>query len=107
MLVEVTYILLILIGAAVMVFLIFYNLAGKEPWFFKLNKSDDGKLDLIHGLIKIGDVGESISGLRPMGKALIEGKEYEVTTNGEYVDQNKSIQVIGVLKNKITVSKIN
>jgi len=106
MLIKIIYLVLILLLLLVVVFVVFYTVSGKKAWFFKLNKSYDGKLDQVAGLVHIGDEGVCISGLRPMGKAIFKGNEFEVTSNGEYIDEKTSIKVIGVLKNKITVTKI-
>lgn len=106
MLVNIIYLLLAVIATGVIGFVVFYVLSGKKPWFFKLNNAVNEKLDQVDGLVKEGDEGYCLSGLRPMGKAMISGNEYEVTSNGEYVEENSPIKVIRVIKNKITVSKI-
>jgi membrane-bound serine protease (ClpP class) len=107
MLTQVIYILLILIALVVLGFVVFYKMSGKRAWFFKLNNAVDEKLDQVEGLLDLGDEGVSLSGLRPMGNAIINGNEYEVTSNGEYIEENTPIKVIGVLKNRITVTKVN
>jgi len=107
MLIQVVYLLLILITIAVIAFVVFYKVSGKEAWFFKLNNSVEEKLDQVEGLLKPGDEGVSLSGLRPMGNAIIAGSEYEVTSNGEYIAEKTPIKVVGVVRNKITVIKIN
>lgn len=104
---NVTYLLLVVICLSVVAFVIFYKLSGKSPWFFKLNNADDSKLDQVQGLINVGDEGICLSRLGPIGKAFISGNEYEVTSNGEYIEEKTPIKVIGIIKNKVTVSKIN
>lgn len=104
---QITYLLLALIGVSVIGFVVFYKLSSKKAWFFKLNNAVEGKLDQVDGLVNLGDEGMSLSGLRPMGNAMIAGVEYEVTSNGEYIEEKSPIKVIGVVKNKITVIKIN
>ena len=106
MLIKVIYMLLAVIFVGVAAFIVFYNMSGKKKWFFKLNNAVDEKLDQVHGLVKVGDGGTSLSRLVPMGKAMFEGNEYEVTSQGEFIDEKTPIKVVGVLKNRITVSKI-
>lgn len=107
MLIKVTYVLLVLILIVVVSFIVFYIVSGKKKWFFKLNNAVDEKLDQVHGLVKVGDGGTSLSRLVPMGTALFEGNEYEVTSQGEFIEEKTPIKVVDVLKNRITVSKIN
>ncbi|MDR2083938.1 MAG: hypothetical protein LBP67_02970 [Bacteroidales bacterium] len=57
--------------------------------------------------IKVGDKGNSVSRLAPMGKAFINEKYYEVGTLGEFVDHQKPIEVIKIDGNKIIVKQIN
>lgn len=56
--------------------------------------------------IKVGDIGKSISRLAPMGKANINGTYFEVSSNGQMIDQGSEIEVIKIVGNKITVKLI-
>jgi membrane-bound ClpP family serine protease len=107
MLMKVSYVLLVLILIVVVAFVVFYKMSGKKQWFFKLNNAVDGKLDQVGGLVKVGDNGVCLSRLVPMGKAMFEGNDYEVTSQGEFIEVKTPVKVIGVLKNRITVTKLN
>ena len=57
-------------------------------------------LDLIH------QRGEAYTKLRPVGTALINDKRYEVTTNGDYIEQGEKIEVIEATPMKIVVKRV-
>lgn len=65
----------------------------------------DSKMNTIEKELNPGDKGKSISRLAPMGKALINNEYYEVSTNGEFIDENQEITVIKVEGSKILVKK--
>lgn len=53
--------------------------------------------------IAIGDVGKTLSALRPSGNALINGIKVEVSTIGDSIDSHTDIVVKEILENKIIV----
>ena len=54
----------------------------------------------------IGKVGTSISMLRPAGKAIFDGKRYDVVTQGDLIDKGDEIKIIEVKGNHIVVKKV-
>jgi membrane-bound ClpP family serine protease len=71
-----------------------------------LSTAIDSKVNVIdHELIKTGDTGKTSSRLAPMGKALINGEFYEVSTNGDFIDQQTDIVVEKIEFNKIIVKR--
>jgi membrane-bound ClpP family serine protease len=56
---------------------------------------------------RVGAEGQTVSALRPMGKAEIENKLYEVKTLGEYLDSGSKIRIIKIESNQIIVEPIN
>lgn len=63
--------------------------------------NDDFKLDL-----EVGDKGQTISSLKPVGKAIFHDKEIEVRSNGGFVDENVEIEVLRIESSKIFVQPI-
>ncbi len=55
--------------------------------------------------ITVGMTGRTQTGLRPAGKALFDGKGYEVHSRGGFIAPDKSVQVISIVGNKITVKE--
>ena len=53
--------------------------------------------------VAIGDVGITVSALRPIGKAEIADQLMEVRTIGDYVDSSKEIKVVDIEDGKIIV----
>ncbi len=52
-----------------------------------------------------GKEGESLTPLRPVGTALIEGKRYSVVTGGEFIERGESIVVHSIEGSRIVVRK--
>jgi membrane-bound ClpP family serine protease len=71
-----------------------------------LNTSIDSKVNTINPDLKAGDTGKTISRLAPMGKAYINNEYFEVSTNGEYVEENSQIIVLKIEGNRILVKKV-
>ncbi|OPZ99835.1 MAG: hypothetical protein BWY70_00872 [Bacteroidetes bacterium ADurb.Bin408] len=87
---------------------LFFSLRSKTWKKFSLEHEVDGKVNVIdENAIKTGDTGTTVSRLAPMGNALINGEIYEVSTNGDFIDQEKEIIVIKIEKNKIIVKLKN
>ena len=63
--------------------------------------NEDVKVD-----IKEGDIGETVSALRPIGKAEFNGQFVEVRTVGDYIESSKKVKVIRISDNKI-IGKLN
>ncbi|MEJ5305501.1 MAG: NfeD family protein [Ignavibacteria bacterium] len=55
----------------------------------------------------VGKKGKAISLLRPAGIALIDGKRYDVVSEGEFIKKDEEIIVTEVIGSKIIVKKIN
>lgn len=54
----------------------------------------------------VGKSGEARSPLRPAGKAFIEGKYYDVVTEGDFVDNGSRVRVMKISGNRIVVVKV-
>ncbi|MCM8799456.1 MAG: ATP-dependent Clp protease proteolytic subunit [Candidatus Omnitrophica bacterium] len=53
----------------------------------------------------LGKTGKTLSSLRPSGRAEIEGKTFDVISEGEFIDKGKLIKVIRIEGNKIIVKE--
>lgn len=53
----------------------------------------------------VGRYGETISLLRPAGKARIDGRVVDVVSNGPFIPEGRSIQVVQVSGNRIVVTE--
>ncbi|GAA4423040.1 hypothetical protein GCM10023188_01380 [Pontibacter saemangeumensis] len=58
-------------------------------------------------LLEVGEVGKTISALRPQGTALFADRHHEVQTRGEFVAPNTNVRIIRLQQNKITVEAIS
>lgn len=55
--------------------------------------------------LNVGDIGEAISRLNPMGKAMFNDHFFEVSSKGDYIEAHSSIEIVNIEGSKITVIK--
>ncbi len=67
------------------------------------SKVNEGEVDSL----TVGTEGLTVSALRPVGKATLGEKMYEVKTLGEYLDSGSRVRVIKIVMNQIIVEPIN
>jgi membrane-bound ClpP family serine protease len=80
------------------------SLRGKTWKKIALSDSIKSRVNVVEGdKLKVGDEGITVSRLVPMGKALINDEYYEVSTHGEFIDQQSAITVEKIDNNKIYV----
>jgi membrane-bound ClpP family serine protease len=88
--------------------LILYYSFKSNVWSrFSLKSSMQGKVnegDL--ELLTVGTEGQTISALRPIGKASLGDKIFEVKTRGEYLDSGSKVRVVNIIMNQIIVEPI-
>lgn len=74
---------------------------------FALTDVIEGKANNIHELrIDVGDVGITVSALRPAGTAIINEQRAEVHADGEFILANEQIVVIKKNHNRIYIKKL-
>ena len=74
---------------------------------FALKSTNTSKVNEDPVGLTIGDEGVAISALRPIGKAEIGRKTFEVKTLGGYVDTGKRIRIIQINSNQIIVEPLS
>jgi len=83
-----------------------FSIRSKTWKRIALSTSIDSKVNVIDkDKIRPGDIGRTVSRLAPMGKAMINGELYEVSTNGDFIDQQTEIEVVNIEYNKIIVKR--
>lgn len=55
----------------------------------------------------VGMEGQTVSALRPIGKAELNNQTVEVKTTGDYLDSGSKIRIIKIISNQIIVEPIN
>ncbi len=100
---------IVLISSVIITLVATFISFKSEAWKrFANSKSIKSKVN--EGLtetLKIGDEGETVSSLKPVGKALFGEKEYEVSSLGNFVLEKTAIKIIKIEINKIIVEPIN
>lgn len=101
----------ILILVAILVFipvLLYFLFKGKAVKPIMLSSDIDGKvINVDDQKIHVGDEGETIGRLAPLGKAKINGVTVEARSLGSYVDPHTPVKVIKIERNTVIVEPIN
>ena len=105
------FITLVLIIAIVVLlgYIVFKNFGRvKSPIVLK-DRIDSASTELSNDDIKSleGKCGVAETALRPVGKATIDGKQYDVVTSGEFVNAAQRIEVVSVKGLRILVRKVD
>lgn len=83
---------------------VFYGFKSKTWEKFSLKGSIKSKVNEgLTSALQPGDIGTTISVLRPVGKAEFNEKEYEVKSFGEYIESGTEIRIVKVEMNNIFV----
>jgi membrane-bound ClpP family serine protease len=97
----------ITLAITVLSLIIIIIIGAKTNVWTKLSNKDHltGKANLLdEEVVKLGDKGVSISAIKPIGKARINNKNFEVRSLGAFIDENTDNEVIKVQGNRITVA---
>ncbi len=88
--------------------ILYYSLQAKTWRRVSLKSEINGKVNIVDkNKVKPGDKGKTVSRLAPMGKAYINGVYVEVSSEGEFIDQNTEIEIIKIDHKKIIVKPLN
>ena len=85
-----------------------YALRAKTWKRLALNKDIDGRVEvgLEKETIKVGDRGESITRMAPIGKVLINGLVVEGKSQRGFLDQHTPVEVLKVLNTQVIIKPI-
>ena len=85
-----------------------YALRAKTWNRLALKKDIDGKVEvgLENDTVKVGDRGESITRMAPIGKVLINGLVVEGKSQRGFLDQHTPVEVIKVLNTQVIIKPI-
>ena len=86
----------------------FYFAFRSRAWErFALKSTIDSRVNEVDTVaLKAGEEGQTVSALRPMGKAELQGKMVEVTTLGNYVESGTRVRVVRVSTNQMVVEPV-
>ena len=94
--------------AAVTVMGIIYSFKSKSWDRFSLKTSIQSKVnDEDNFTFQVGEQGKTVSDLKPIGKAEIFGKIYEVRSKGEWIGAGEEIKITKIDSKRIFVEPIN
>lgn len=88
--------------------LLYFLFKGKAMKRMVLASDIDGQVKTVDELaIKIGDIGETIGRLAPLGKSKFNGISAESRSLGGYIDPKTKVKVIKIEGNTVIVEPIN
>lgn len=95
-----------IINSIICLVIIIYSLKSNTWDKVSLKKVHQEKVDKNkYENLKIGELGLSISSLKPYGKGKFNNKTYEVKSSENFIDEGKKIKIIDILQDKILVKK--
>lgn len=94
----------VLIGAVALV----YSFRSDSWSRFALKERNSGHVnEEYQQALEVGQVGRTVSALRPQGNALFADSHFEVQTQGEFVAPNATVRIIRLQQNKIIVEEVS
>jgi len=99
---------IILVTTTVVTLIVTFISFKSEAWKrFANNSSIKSKVNEDYAVsLNEGDEGETVSSLKPIGKAIFDEKEYEVASLGNFILEKTAIKIIKIETNKIIVEPI-
>lgn len=100
----------IILGTSVVVsgIAFFYSFKNDVWSKFALNDQINSRVnDEYQHALEVGEIGVTVSALRPQGTALFNERRHEVQSQGEFITPNKQIRIIKLNNNKITVEEVS
>ena len=100
----------IILAAAVLVagVTFFYSFRSDAWSRFALNEQNKGRMNEENQQdLEVGEIGVTVSALRPQGTAIFKERHHEVQTNGEFVNSNAQVRIIKINHNTVIVEEIS
>ena len=95
-----------IINSIICLIIIIYSLKSNTWDKISLKKVHNEKVDKNrYDDLKVGDLGLTISSLKPYGKGKFSNKIYEIKSSENFIDEGKKIKIINILQDKILVIK--
>lgn len=99
---------ILIVSSGFLLVVMIYAFKSRAWERFSLKDENTGRFnDDFKVTLSVGDQGQTISSLKPSGKALFNEKELEVRSNGGFINENQQIKIIRIEPNKIIVEPIN
>lgn len=97
----------IFIGLAIFLVLFFVGRNMMKDSKMNLKSAITEKVNTYNdGLVNVGDIGISLSVLKPSGKGFFENQKFEVYSMGNFIDKDTEIIIIKIEENKIFVNPL-
>lgn len=102
-----------LLGTAIIIIFTIYFVLKSRTWDkIMLDTKIEGKVNVVNdekseSKVNVGDMGETVTRLNPMGKVFVNGEYYEAKSQDKFIDQKTRIEIIKVLNNKLIVKSKN
>lgn len=98
--------IVLLSSVAACVLLMVWFMKTKTWMRFSMDEESDSKVNQESLDLKVGATGSTIARLAPTGKALIDGKQYEVHAINKFIDPDRTIVVVAIEGYRIDVKEV-
>jgi len=99
-----------ILAAAVLIGVIaFFFSFRSDVWTrFALNDQNKGRMNEENMQdLEVGEIGVTVSALRPQGTAIFKERHHEVQTNGQFINPRTQVRIIQIDHNKVIVEEIS
>ncbi len=99
----------IILGASLLIgtIAVVYSFRSNAWKKFTLNSSINSKVNETRNIhLKVGDEGQTVSSLKPVGKGIFNDVEYEVSSLGHFIEEKLPIKIVKIEGTKIIVELI-
>jgi len=86
---------------------LFKRLALAPPERLELNIDGTDREAVVDWSHLNGQKGKAVTPIMPSGKARINGKVYDVISDGQVIDKGQSIEVVEAIANRVVVRQVN
>jgi len=96
------------LAASVVISIGLMLLAFRAKTWSRLSVNSEIKARLIYptDTLKIGDKGNTISRLNPIGNIRVNDQKFEASSIGDFIDANTPIEITNIEGNKVTVKPV-
>lgn len=99
--------LTVVLGFVVFIIMFFLGRKLMNEDQLALKQELTGKVNELEAKVVVGDLGKSLTDLKPNGKAIFNDEKIEVFSTGAFIEKDLDLQIIKIEQNKIIVKPLN
>ncbi len=100
--VTITYIITLVTFTVIVAYLSYFFIKKYDLTRFIIHKNENSETETTITL-ELNEIGKTKTSLKNFGTATFKGTDYEVYSKDGFIDKNKTVKVVSISNNKITV----